>query len=244
MSYNLDLVRRALPLRWWNIGRDWMNGGKVVEAPEVVEEEIIPFTPFPKIARFSRDVIVTEKLDGSNSAVVIHEDGRIFAQSRNRIITPDADNYGFAKWVKRNEKDLALLGPGVHFGEWWGNGIQRKYGQTEKRFSLFNVTRWGWHGQERPACCDVVPTLWQGSMIDLNVREIMENLSLDGSHAAPGFMRPEGIVVFHSASRSMFKVTCDKDDEYKGQAAHAAAETAGREAAHDAGDAILKENRA
>jgi len=36
-----------------------------------------------------------------------------------------------------------------------------------------------------------------------------------GSVAAPGFMDPEGIVVYLSAARSMFKVTLKGDDAPK-----------------------------
>ena len=52
--------------------------------------------------------------------------------------------FGFARWVETNrERLITLLGPGLHFGEWWGSGIQRGYGLTkgDKRFSLFNVER-------------------------------------------------------------------------------------------------------
>ena len=70
------------------------------------------FQGFPKIARLSREVIVTEKLDGTNAQVLIGEDGSIRAGSRSRWITPQDDNYGFAKWVAENEAELWKLGPG------------------------------------------------------------------------------------------------------------------------------------
>ncbi|MCJ7726507.1 MAG: hypothetical protein MUP76_09000, partial [Acidimicrobiia bacterium] len=48
----------------------------------------------------------------------------------SRWITPEVDNYGFARWVKDHEEELRTgLGAGLHFGEWWGQGIQRRYGQ-------------------------------------------------------------------------------------------------------------------
>lgn len=37
-----------------------------------------------------------------------------------------------------------------------------------------------------------------------------------GSFAAPGFMRPEGIIVYHSASGHVFKVLLEDDDRPKG----------------------------
>lgn len=172
------------------------------------------FTEFPKITRFARTAIVTEKIDGTNAQIWISDDGsQIAAGSRTRWITPADDNFGFARWVEANKTELLKLGPGSHFGEWWGAGIQRRYGMTEKRFSLFNVTRWA---AERPACCDVVPILWSGSLADLPVYRVLEALSKDGSKAAPGFMQPEGIVVFHEPSHALFKMTLDKNDGHKG----------------------------
>jgi len=37
-----------------------------------------------------------------------------------------------------------------------------------------------------------------------------------GSYAAPGFMQPEGVVVYHKASGQVFKKTPDKNDGHKG----------------------------
>lgn len=173
-----------------------------------------PFVGFPKIARHSRKVIVTEKLDGTNSQVHITDAGDIFAGSRNRWITPTDDNYGFAKWVEAHRAELLALGPGSHFGEWWGAGIQRRYNINEKRFSLFNVGRWT--ATPPPPCCHIVPVLWEGSFEHLNVSTIVERLRTLGSAAAPGFMQPEGIVVFHVAANVGFKKTLEKDDEPKG----------------------------
>ena len=39
-----------------------------------------------------------------------------------------------------------------------------------------------------------------------------------GSVAAPGFMKPEGIVIFHGPSRALFKMTLDNNDGAKGHA--------------------------
>ncbi len=177
------------------------------------------FVPFPKMARHSRRVIVSEKIDGTNAQVHITEAGEIFAGSRTKWITPTDDNYSFAKWVEIHRDELAALGPGSHFGEWWGSGIQRRYNQTEKRFSLFNVGRWGPLGEDHsklPACCSLVPVLWDGNFNDLDTDALLAELASKGSVAAPGFMQPEGIVIFHLASRTGFKKTIEKDDEPKG----------------------------
>lgn len=172
---------------------------------------MIDFEGFSKIARLSRNCIVTEKIDGTNAQIYIDDNFNIFAGSKNRWITPDDDNYVFAKWVISNEEELLKLGPGRHFGEWWGKGIQRNYGLNEKRFSLFNTIRWN-DDSVRPSCCHVVPVIKEG-IFDTNM--ILEALSLlekNGSYAAPGFMNPEGIVVFHTASNMMFKKTIKHDD--------------------------------
>ena len=183
------------------------------------------FTPFPSIARLSRDMIVTEKLDGTNAQVHITETGQVFAGSRSRWITPEADNFGFARWVKANEDALRTgLGIGTHFGEWWGSGVQRGYGLTngEKRFSLFNVSRWTSSNNtaekadgdtrciEVP-CCHVVPVLCRWTFDTAKVDECLYTLQRLGSAAALGFMKPEGVVVFHTKANTLYKKTLDGD---------------------------------
>ncbi len=206
---------------------------------------MIQFVEFPKIPRYRREVAVTEKLDGTNAAVVwvpvtrdhhgdiepqpdvmairelVDQHGAalgphyLLAQSRQRFITPAAiksknDNYGFAQWVYEHADELTKLGPGYHYGEWWGYGIQRGYGLPEKRFSLFNVSRWGDGKQERPACCHVVPLL--GYVLPSGVEEQLERLRTEGSVAAPGYMKPEGIILYHSSSKQYFKILLDGDE--------------------------------
>lgn len=188
--------------------------GQSVEAP--------PFVDFPSIARLSKPVVITEKIDGTNAQVHITEDGRMFAGSRTRWITPEADNHGFAKWVQVNREALFALGPGSHFGEWWGSGIQRGYGlqDGDKRFSLFNVGRWIAREDDRtnetqivvPSCCSVVPILLHAESFDTaDAIGILEELQRVGSKAASGFMKPEGIVIYHEASRTLYKKTLDGD---------------------------------
>lgn len=170
------------------------------------------FRSFGKVTRYSREVIVTEKIDGTNASIVITDDGRFFTGSRNRFITPEFDNYGFSKWANENRDELMKLGPGRHFGEWWGSGIQRGYGlrDGEKRFSLFNVTRWA-DELVRPSCCGVVPVLWSGIFDELDVDSIMGSLIESGSIVSPGFREPEGVVIFHTAASVWFKKTFKSD---------------------------------
>jgi RNA ligase-like protein len=172
-----------------------------------------PFTPFPKIGRLEKDMVVTEKIDGTNAAVCVGEYGDVWAQSRTRFITPTEDNYGFAAWVRENEDALSDLGPGVHFGEWWGKGIQRNYGLDERRFSLFNTGRWQSMGsEENHRCvevpvCHVVPVLLLSTFNTVAVQEMFNYLRETGSVAAQGFMNPEGVVVFHTARGVLFKLS-------------------------------------
>jgi len=177
----------------------------------------IPHIEFPKISRLNREIICTEKIDGSNAQVYIDDTGeRIYAGSRTRWVQPGDDNFGFAAWVNKNEDELLKLGPGSHFGEWWGAGVgsARSYGLKEKRFSLFNVKRWS--NDSKPACCHVVPILHEGLFAETSFHDIMNQLEVGGSVAAPGFMKPEGIVVFHTHSGALFKMTLDKHDQAKG----------------------------
>jgi hypothetical protein len=178
------------------------------------------FTEFASIARLSRDIVVTEKIDGTNAQIHVLDDGQVLAGSRSRYVTPEADNFGFARWVKENEAALRdLLGPGRHYGEWWGAGIQRRYDLKEKRFSLFNVGCWKPEGTLQLHECGVyvVPTLAtheDHGVIDASLAQLRET----GSVAAPGFMRPEGVVVYHTAAQSLFKVLLENDGERKGAA--------------------------
>lgn len=231
--------------------------------------EGLTFEEWPKIARLNRDVIITEKLDGTNAAVGIKferidlGDGltqlrtRVWAQSRTRIITPSQDNQGFARWVRKHADVLiSTLGEGLHFGEWWGVGIQRGYDLSERRFSLFNTKRWNTGegalalsvARAQGVAIYSVPVLWEGpwmmpvgtvvgyiddgapfnedgspKFIDLPsvpARRYMPEFELEflrnsGSRAVPGYMKPEGIVVFHQASGICFKATVEGDEQHK-----------------------------
>lgn len=198
------------------------------------------FIEFPKIPRLNRDMLVTEKIDGTNACVVIEETTndsvdtiyehginvildngtyRLYTQSRTRLITPFNDNFGFATWAWDNAEALVRsLQIGRHYGEWWGQGIQRNYGLDHKRFSLFNVKRWG----ELPFAqygldnVSAVPVLYDGPFNTDVVNGIVDHLRVHGSVAAPGFSNPEGVIAYHKAGNLLFKVTCEKDDKPKG----------------------------
>lgn len=212
--------------------------------------EQLNFEKFPKIPRLNRDIIITEKIDGTNAQIYISDEpvtmriemprgadtlirqktSRVWAGSRKRWIIPEHDNFGFAAWVEEHADELQRLGPGRHFGEWWGQGINRGYGLKEKRFSLFNVSRWinpdsfTFEQEPRlpnrtlvPACCNVVPVLWYGTNLQTIITDSLKVLQIEGSAAAPGFMNPEGIVIYHTAGNYLFKITLENDDKPKGE---------------------------
>ena len=204
------------------------------------------FRKYPSIPRYRKDIQVTEKIDGTNAAVLITDTAeytyeeykqvpeeeisssgpsyRVQAQSRSRIITPGkkTDNHGFAAWTYANAEALAaLLGPGCHYGEWWGSGINRGYGlkNGEKHFTLFNRDRYA--DLEPTPLLSRVPLLYEGPasyragghLVDA-VEFTMANLKLTGSKTpfASGYDNPEGVVVFHTASRNLYKVTYEYDE--------------------------------
>lgn len=188
------------------------------------------FPAFPSIPRLYREVTITEKIDGTNALIHVSDDGTVVrAGSRSRWITTTDDNFGFARWVAEHADELRALGPGSHYGEWYGSGIQRGYGLKEKRFALFNATRWCEHSAEpgiikqpnptappklqdkAPACCRVVPVIFRGPFTDAAVTYASRLLRDSGSIAVPGFKNPEGIVVWHEAGRCLFKFTLDGD---------------------------------
>jgi hypothetical protein len=99
----------------------------------------VEFQAWPKTSRFFRDIVITEKIDGTNAAVQIikadnlthwkHEDGTrsffdpqpldvvmleseayvVYAQSRNRLIDAKNDNAGFAGWVTKHAAELVTV---------------------------------------------------------------------------------------------------------------------------------------
>ena len=207
------------------------------------------FVDFKKIPRLSRDIIVTEKLDGSNGQIYIVKEEELtslddyffieehllarkdnllmFAGSRNRWlqIGKQTDNMAFASWVKENAEELFQLGEGRHFGEWYGKGIQRGYGLEEKRFALFNVSKWVAKDdfitiekqQHAPACCSVVPVMYEGPFDTTTINDVLDILKKNGSLAVHGYMKPEGICVYHTAAGQYFKKTIENDEKHKGE---------------------------
>jgi hypothetical protein len=211
----------------------------------------IGYPKFKPIPRLHRRVVVTEKVDGTNGlveirrfsmaeanlpGVTVFDDSnaayRVSAGSRNRWLSPENDNFGFARWVWDKAEALLPLGEGKHYGEWFGKGIQSGYGLDEKRFALFNVNRWFDarnpgetlsyqeyfpKAQQAPSIVTAVPVIAIGNGRDINstVEYALHTLESEGSIIAPGFMKPEGVVVWHEAAQAYFKATIHNDDQPK-----------------------------
>lgn len=228
--------------------------------------EDFEFHKFGKIPRLSRDVVVTEKIDGTNGQILIkkvwdhstpptkHPDevklklvneypgvffvdfgkygmpggyapGDVFAimaGSRSRWLTDKEDNYGFRKWCFDNAMDLVdVIGEGRHYGEWWGSGINRNYGlkNGERRFSLFNSGKWTpEYLVSSPLAfeLDVVPVLYEGPFETEKIEWVLEELRKSGSFVRPGFMNPEGVIIYHVQGNLYFKKTIHGDEKPKG----------------------------
>lgn len=202
----------------------------------------LEFKEWPKTPRLNRGMVITEKIDGTNSCIIVmpldddldeyeaadHALGGLLievddswyvvgAQSRKRLIQPGStDNANFARWVWTHAEELVrALGPGRHFGEWWGTKIQRGYNQVgKKHFSLFNVKRYGDIDFEAYGLTNVhtVPVLYEGPFDTVVANTYLAVLREKGSFAAPGYMYPEGIIVFHDAAQTVFKALLDGDD--------------------------------
>ena len=198
----------------------------------------IEFTAWPKTSRFFRDIVITEKIDGTNAAVGIKivespevgddnvlaytevggEWHAVYAQSRNKLIKLGQDNAGFAGWVTAHAEELVtFLGEGLHFGEWWGSGIQRGYGKQkgEKHFSLFNTDRFSEIEAVSDGLVRCVPKFYHGPLDVDAITDSLRLLEREGSMASPGFSNPEGVCVYHTSSRIVQKVTLDNNDAGK-----------------------------
>lgn len=94
----------------------------------------------------------TEKLHGTNSAIVLTvRDSKIesyYAQSRNRVLSEEEDNYGFYKFVYEEfqvPELISSIGSDydlIIYGEWVGKGIQHGVGLSDletRYFVIFDI---------------------------------------------------------------------------------------------------------
>jgi len=134
------------------------------------------FIPFPSINQFKAVIkrarstadwnkvpyptikfVGTVKIHGTNGGVVRPVGGTaddIYAMSRERLLSLESDNFGFAAFVQRNASNFdAIINRAQHirpdavgkfvqiYGEWCGAGIQKKVGVSNlpKTFVIFAV---------------------------------------------------------------------------------------------------------
>lgn len=120
------------------------------------------------------------KIHGTNAAVGKTEDGQVWFQSRNRVITPDDDNQGFAKWAVR--KDWDFLNPGtIIYGEWAGEGIQAKVAisNAPRTFFIFSTydhkyDEWvplDFHGDYRQWDKDIIQMRYHITNIEIDFKD-------------------------------------------------------------------------
>lgn len=224
------------------------------------EDTFGQFKSWGSTPRWHKGLHVTEKIDGTNAGVSVQgfskgtapefaTDGLVVAgvdcdyvvraQSRKRIITPQNDNFGFAAWVWENADGLAnLLGYGYHYGEWYGEGIQKNpLAVSGRRWALFNTWHWGSKPNlDRLRMVDIpglttVPVLHDeqqdGPADYMTIPAIIEGLKAGGSRA-DGYMTlreahkmdfhvegPEGIIVWQRETRQRYKILLREDDKHK-----------------------------
>lgn len=170
-------------------------------------ETKVEFQSWPKIPRaVLGDVVITEKMDGTNACVIIQDGEIVGVQSRNRMLNlgKENDNYGFAQYVWDNKDKFLALGEGRHYGEWVGLGIQgNPHCFPEKRFYLFNTRRFGVHNPP-PEGIYVVPVLYHGEYSGDIVDTVMRTLK--GTSEASNY-KAEGVVVYFPRLDAMEKHT-------------------------------------
>lgn len=94
----------------------------------------------------------TVKIHGTNAGVTVSRTGDIYYQSRNRLISVENDNAGFAQFADSNKDYFLNLVQDIGFndfdyvtiyGEWCGANIQKGVGVSgmDKAFVIFGVKR-------------------------------------------------------------------------------------------------------
>lgn len=189
------------------------------------EDTMGQFKGWGSTPRENKKKTVLEKIDGTNACVVIY-DGQVKAQSRKRMITPDDDNYGFAKWVYDNAGVLMdTLGFGYHYGEWFGEGIQKNpLGIEGKRFALFHATKYtedNGYELNKVDGLETVPLLHHGQCNIWTIPQIVEDLEMYGSKvkgaATDGTVaaKAEGIIVWNNETKTRTKILLENDAFHK-----------------------------
>ncbi|MFG3343344.1 RNA ligase family protein [Glycomyces sp. NPDC048151] len=200
---------------------------------------------WPKTPRLTTPFVITEKIDGTNACVAIsridhggevtaadldfdnHPGVRVVfgsgaavwavrAASRTRWIEPgQKDNFGFAQWVHENAEALTALGPGRHYGEWFGRGIQRGYGMDIRCLALFDEQWRNALPYGLPENVGVVPRIATAAGHELSKRVAwaLDHLDRDGSYVGEPGAVAEGVVVASMNSNPIrFKALADEPE--------------------------------
>ncbi|MEM7349334.1 MAG: RNA ligase family protein [Acidobacteriota bacterium] len=135
----------------------------------------------------------TIKLHGSNSGVLCTTDALV-PQSRNRPLSIEEDNYGFAAWVAREEvrhairdieqqvrqtAELDVDTPLVLFGELIGSGIQKGVATSRlsaRQWVLFGAATRGEansHGEAEKTYLDALPALGE-TYADIGLYSVLD----------------------------------------------------------------------
>lgn len=175
------------------------------------------FKPWGKTPRLYRDIVISEKIDGTQAVIGISDDEFVVG-SRNQWLTDDVpDHYYLREWALEREGLLRSdLGNGIHNGEWFGYKVNRGYGLKERQLALFNTEKYEGVEFNTPGLT-TVPTLYKGVFDESRIKWSLDVLRSEGSLISPGFMRPEGVCIYHSQSNQVFKVLLEKDHLHKGQ---------------------------
>lgn len=92
--------------------------------------------------------IGTVKMHGTNAAIIVDRVNDVIRyQSRERIITPISDNFGFATFCSTKQKEICDMVSHIEgdviaiYGEWCGSSIQKgvALSQLEKMFVIFDI---------------------------------------------------------------------------------------------------------
>lgn len=177
------------------------------------------FPKFPSIERFDNlRCFITEKIDGTNGLIEVSCQGVKFG-SRNKWLSNGDDNFGFYAYFSQYVDDMVAWyhrnAPGYNwepvriYGEWFGKGIQRGYDLKERKFMPFSYgLAEDIEGVFAPNI--VLPEfLYQGKFSREVLNNCMNSLKEEGSQVVPGYMKPEGVVVYFPDYEFSLKETFD-----------------------------------
>lgn len=158
--YITPCMKRKLPEHYQNCV-SWLPKTDNRHEPSIVERKIIKVEKLKPVSGVKYDIQTNTSnyfvngilVHNSNGGIQINPDGRIAAQSRSRIITPQKDNLGFAGWVYKNEDYFSALKQNekiILYGEWGGclyhdtpillsDGTPRKIGEIVNKKEKLSV---------------------------------------------------------------------------------------------------------